>query len=1225
MGMLRPVRPGRFGPRGGYGLHALALIAAIVALSVLPVASAQAQTLAVRDTPVAGSIVAAKGGEELQLVGEAIWRPALVRQDLVAGDTLRTGAIGNLAILFADATQIRVGRNSTLIVKATSGPVALALPAGAVWARASRGAGGVTIETPAATAAVRGTDWSLAVAPDGRTALAVFDGTVEFYNPQGSVSVSAGEAAVASIGGPPTKTVLVTPNDREQMLYYLELRDAFNFLPATPLDGPAARAERTRLADVPAAARGTEEWLAVAELALAYDGREAALDAVAAARRQRLSPAQAARADLVEAIAAGLTKDYARSAELFRRALPRLDGRRRLAATYGRYFAAALADPAKVADRPPRALGDTDPYGVIAEAWIAGFVDGPGAMLDVLRQGEKRFPDSAILPALRAQAAALVDARADIESGAGRAVALDAGDPEAIRAKAYRAAYIGNDAEAALADMRRAAAAAPGQSTTYNDIGLLESERDAPLEAEAALKRAIALDPLSPAPRANYAILLLDQNRLAEAKVQIDAAAALDPGLSAVYEALGRYELQRGKVPAAIEDLAAASAANPGRGNTLVALAAAYYMAGDIDKAMQQLETADRLDPFDPTTAVMRTLIALDHFEADEAIVSARDAARRYRAAGGVRSQLATTRKGGSYVADSFRFLGLDAWGRFYSDEAFDPFTSSSYFDEALAEQPEPFRLQDPLTSSDVGEVIGLNAFSSLMQGLLIDPLAASSRSRWTDPIRRPFFDPSLTGGLAIRDGAIGSTATLDVQAFANSTMPFAVSLNVSGVDSPSDETNDRFSDATGVLLAGATPTPNDRLVAFAIANRDDRGLPGSDSAPTPNDHENGVAGLAGAAWSHSFGYRNAVSAAVWGNDAKATTDYQRFTVFNGLPARGTVTEELRSRALNAALSHQLGLGPTTLRWGAEGSLVSAEQSTDVLLRTPGLGAVYRQDDTADVEFQFGRLYVDALYQPQRSLQAEIGAYVAGQTGDLGTESRFDPRIGLGVMPFEGHWLRAALRRDSVLPTPLTLAPVTTVGLLPNPLPSVFGGTVDSAIARWDAEWTERIFTAVEFQHQDVDDLTLDIPSTLATFPTTEGELDRISATLNVWFGYGFGGFASYAYTASRDTTGSDDPGRSLPFVPEQLATLGLAFADPSGFRVAVAETYVGERAGGGRRGRVMLDPYWTTDAIATWDSPDRHLQVGIQAINLLGADFDVADGVRGPGQTILATLTARF
>ncbi|MCP0621804.1 hypothetical protein KU644_23925, partial [Salmonella enterica subsp. enterica serovar Kentucky] len=81
----------------------LATAASVFALGL---SAALAQTPLRRPTPPAGSIVAAKGGEELKFVQESGWRPAELRQDLIGGDSLRTNAIGNLAILFADQTQI---------------------------------------------------------------------------------------------------------------------------------------------------------------------------------------------------------------------------------------------------------------------------------------------------------------------------------------------------------------------------------------------------------------------------------------------------------------------------------------------------------------------------------------------------------------------------------------------------------------------------------------------------------------------------------------------------------------------------------------------------------------------------------------------------------------------------------------------------------------------------------------------------------------------------------------------------------------------------------------------------------------------------------------------------------------------------------------------------------------------------------------------------------------
>ena len=75
----------------------------------------------------------------------------------------------------------------------------------------------------------------------------MLEGTVELSNEFGSVSVAGGEAAVATIGQAPTKVVIVDPDDREQMLFYLSLRNAFNWMPVSPLSSPDMR-QRT-LAD----------------------------------------------------------------------------------------------------------------------------------------------------------------------------------------------------------------------------------------------------------------------------------------------------------------------------------------------------------------------------------------------------------------------------------------------------------------------------------------------------------------------------------------------------------------------------------------------------------------------------------------------------------------------------------------------------------------------------------------------------------------------------------------------------------------------------------------------------------------------------------------------------------------------------------------------------------------------------------------------------------------
>jgi hypothetical protein len=173
-----------------------------------------------RQGPISGRIVAKKQGETAVLLPVPQQRPAEVRQDLKAGDVLRTNAAGTLAIVFADRTQIRVGRNSTLVVKQVrqGAPSSVSLQRGSLWARSPRGASQLSVETPSATAAIRGTEYSI-VASEEQTTLTVVEGVVDFFNPQGRLEVREGQSAAARLGQAPTRLFTVNPDSREQMHY----------------------------------------------------------------------------------------------------------------------------------------------------------------------------------------------------------------------------------------------------------------------------------------------------------------------------------------------------------------------------------------------------------------------------------------------------------------------------------------------------------------------------------------------------------------------------------------------------------------------------------------------------------------------------------------------------------------------------------------------------------------------------------------------------------------------------------------------------------------------------------------------------------------------------------------------------------------------------------------------------------------------------------------------
>lgn len=196
-------------------------------------------------------------GEQRQDARDA-WTAAQIRQALAAGAFVRTATASKMALLFADQTQIRLHENSVLQIKGVATPAqpttTLTLSVGRAWMQSKRTSDSrLNLESPAATAAIRGTDWELDVDPAGKTMLTVLSGTVDFFNAQGSVTVAKNEAAIAEVGKAPVKILLSNPRDRVQWV---------NALTADPL-------RHIRSADLPARLAPARDALAKGDLARA--------------------------------------------------------------------------------------------------------------------------------------------------------------------------------------------------------------------------------------------------------------------------------------------------------------------------------------------------------------------------------------------------------------------------------------------------------------------------------------------------------------------------------------------------------------------------------------------------------------------------------------------------------------------------------------------------------------------------------------------------------------------------------------------------------------------------------------------------------------------------------------------------------------------------------------------------------------------------------------------
>jgi tetratricopeptide (TPR) repeat protein len=1091
----------------------------------------------------------------------------------------------------------------------------LGLEAGAIWARAERGGEGLTIETPAAAAAIRGTDWTLKVGGNGDTTLAVFEGTVELSNAQGSVTVHQGEGAFAAIGKAPTKYVLVELKEREQVLLYVELRSAFSDLPVTGTTLPQARRERDRVLAIPEGSRGAEDWLSLAETALAIDGRASAQDALSHLRRPLPRPLEA-RALLVEAMIAGEERRYREAAVLFGRAKPGLMQDRRATAAYGEWFAASLADPDHP-HRPPAAGAYAyDPAAWLARATAVNFVSGPAEAIAVLREAEKRFPNDARLPAARADLAYQLDRRDEVVEALARAKAIDPDEPTALLTQARYRSTVFSDLDGALAILEQAAELTPGSDAIWNEIGIVQSDRNAFVEADAAHRKAIGLNPENPVLHANYARFLMDYDQMAAAKAALDKAEALDANGYAVLAAKGRYLLRIGKRDEAEQVLLQASAVNPTYVDGLIGLAIAAYQQGATEESEQALDNAARFDTEDPSVPLIRSAIAVDSYRADEAILQARLALAKRQQRGGHYAGFDANRQTTSFVGVALHFLGLAEWGAYYADRGFDPFLGSTYIDEAASGRVSPFLGTPALTAPDERIQPGSNSLVSQFQGFLLDPLSIAASNKRSTLERTAFFEVEGGGGFLSEESDTGGQGSFLVQGTGYAPLPYSFAVQGDMLRPEFARDNDRADIMAGSFNLGFHPTLADRLLIFGDKATIDTGYPGQTFVPTPFDNTHDETSNIGGGWSHTFGERNVLQAFVVGSRTDSERQVDLADQFG--PFRENI--DSTEKRLTGGIGHMIGIGPATLRYGFEAASFDLEQT---VVDTDLITNLIFRNETIPSDGRAYRAYADALVEVTPELQLEAGLYPSWIETDDDTDTHLNPRLGIAYSPVETQWLRGIYREDTQFASAYTLSPISTLGLQPLDLPLAIGGVTRTAGAQWDAECSERLFTSVSYQHQTLDGISLDIPKLLGTFDTTDGVIDRVSASANIWISGGFGAFGNVAWNWTKDETPGAAPDQALPLVPDYLAQVGVTYVSPWRFKVTVAQSFVGERLASPLAG--PLEPYTTTDAAFNWKSGSGSLEFDLKLLNIFDNDFELANFVPGPGRTISGRLRARF
>ena len=169
-------------------------------------------------------LLSAEGKVEVARAGQAAWSAGATNQVLQNGDRVRTGVRSRATIRLSDMSVLAVKELTTLEIRPPQAPGANSgfdLKSGGSYFFNRERAGTVEFRTPLASGAIRGTEFHLLVAENGRTEVALFDGAVELTNAFGGTSLSSGEQGVVDPGQPPRKTAMLEASSIIQwVLYY---------------------------------------------------------------------------------------------------------------------------------------------------------------------------------------------------------------------------------------------------------------------------------------------------------------------------------------------------------------------------------------------------------------------------------------------------------------------------------------------------------------------------------------------------------------------------------------------------------------------------------------------------------------------------------------------------------------------------------------------------------------------------------------------------------------------------------------------------------------------------------------------------------------------------------------------------------------------------------------------------------------------------------------------
>jgi tetratricopeptide (TPR) repeat protein len=1141
----------------------------------------------------AGEVIFAAGRAMVRLVPEEQFRTAVPRQELVSGDIVKTGAGGRLSILFRDDTQLKLASNTTIIIKdvtphrekAGAFKILLKLESGEVWTRSKGLPDGLMVETPYATAAIRGTEWSLSVGENASRVI-VMEGHIQMTNQFGSVTVGSNEEAVVMGGQAPVKSIIIRPRDRIQWTYYLTERKLLGYLKfkdATP-GGTESLFNEGRLEE---SARAFQEIISKEpENASALSG----LGLIAIKRGENEK-----------------AEEYlSQSLRIKKSLLPHLG-------MVYLFLSENMIDEAMENLRDAKALFPKEPLPYIFSSYLSTLLGDFQEALVECDRGLSTMTNNPLLLSFKADLYFILDKPEEAK------VAIDIllrEHPESSEGHERLGFYyrvITGDSEKALEMLQKAISLDRLNDEAIAKLADLLREQGYIAEAEKLIEAALSLAPWNAMHHYNRGRLLADINRIAEARVEFRKALELDPTFSRAYLGEGIVLLKEGRTDVALREISKASLFEPNLSEIHAFLAIAYYQKHNVSAAIDELKRAEECDPLDSTPHQLASVIYNDLYMPVNAIEEAKKVLELlpYRKASG-EALLESAKSGTMSVNYGLDFLDLPEWSLYYAQKALfiNPYDNTSHLGVAIAYSK----------LGAVSALQGYNEFSNpvlseLLQGLTLNVNSLNFSNRYSTLISKPGHYLTFGGIYGQGDSEEKQIYTQASGDF-GSRFPLTYGLSAGAYKDNGYLENSEMKNMNTEIIIGYKPRyDHDIYLDFSYTKKklgvtpeasEWLSLPDIESPWAPDNNQEYRASN----YYAQIGYHwrlSPISHLIMGlrylknNDNRENPDpgsdlsgfeYARGKVHNtavGLRHMLTILD-------NHQVSYGVDYNYLTLRGEDEWPLYPPDwiqQSQTVITRRSGIFHVYdRWFINKHITMDMG-LFL-SYYSPETAYEYNDTLLGSSRAEIDKNEFNINPKLGFALDLGKRGVLRIAYQRRSTPAFHGELAPVGTSGLIP-PTFDIFFNEAEDVQGSLEYELTKKTFVKASLGYESLNDLT-------TTWGDKSAQLWYSRVSVNQILSQYFSFSARYHYNDSRYLDGS---GRNLFGIPRHSGDARLVFIHPLQIYLWLREYYIGERYADSENANQLSD-FFLTDFYAQKEFFKKKVLLSLTVTNIFNKKYEM-------------------